>query len=160
MKQIIFLLIIFSLISCKDHNSFCIKDKSISHTNASTAIDIRCVKIKQEERAKNPDACKKKPGFNDAIKTIHTKKEELYVSWSKCQAQKQTEKNRCDTLPPAKPEDWVPSSGSFFNFGNDWVMINGKRVKKSTLPLCSKCEKCKPVAPPLSPPLSPPHPAK
>ncbi len=156
MKTIIFLLMIFYLISCKSNNYLCLRDKSYySQKNAHTAIDKRCMQIKKEERAKDPEACRKNPGFEeDALKAIKARKEEVYVSWDKCKVQRAKENRRCNTLPPAKPEDWIPLSGSIFNFGDDWVVINGERIKKSDLPKCPKCENCKLVSPPLLPPQS------
>ncbi len=143
-KILIALLILLSFTACK--SNLCLNDRSYSTLLPSTAVDRRCRKIRQEEKAKDPDACKVKPEYENDFVKQYDLKEKAYISPEKCQALIDRSRKRCDALPPAKDEDWIPLSGNIF-------VSNGKPVAQDgkPLPKCSKCKSCTPAEPTIPP---------
>ncbi len=143
-KILILLLIPLSFTACK--SNLCSNDRSYSTLLPSTAVDRRCRKIEQEEEAKNPGVCEKKPEYKNVMRTS-SNAHEISVSWEKCEALSKRVYNKCKALPPAKPEDWIPLSGNIFVSNDKPVAQDGK-----PLPKCSECKSCTP-AEPTTPPI-------
>ncbi len=162
-KILITLLILLSFTACK--SNLCNPNSTFI---PSQAMDRRCMKIEKEEDAKDPDACKESPEYINAQKKrseisakgkVHTPEyreaqnkilnftfETSHVSPAKCQALIDRSRKRCDALPPAKDEDWIPLSGNIF-------VSNGKPVAQDgkPLPKCSECKSCTPAEPTTPP---------
>ena len=122
----------------------CKKRICISPVSKSVIIDERCLKLQDEAMKKGLKlgVCYDGP----LLVGVDIKQEEAHPDYKACRALFDEARKKCDALPPDPDSEFKTSETTIFNKDGD-VFIDGELVSTKGLPLCSKCEKCKPVSP-------------